>query len=223
LAYQVPSLASNQTIINMKKVILIVLVAVGFQVAPAYSQFGIHAGPVATLGEAFDSADGLDKLGGTIGFTFGAFYNVSLSKNFTIQPSVNYLNKRWGEELEDLTNGDITITTMSINYLEIPVQLVYHSEQETGVFAGIGPSLMYGLSGKRTVDFNGNKTSTDYEFGSGANQEPPMTIGFNLMFGYDFGKILMGLNYGSGLTNQATDNRDQGNGSHLALRVGYTF
>ncbi|SMD44488.1 Outer membrane protein beta-barrel domain-containing protein [Aquiflexum balticum DSM 16537] len=207
----------------MKKVIFIVLVAVGFQVAPAYSQFGIQAGPVGTLGEAFETADGLDKLGGTIGFTFGAFYNVALTKNIAIQPSVNYLNRRWGDELEDLDTGDITNTSMSINYLEIPVQLVYHSEEETGVFAGIGPSLMYGLSGKRTVDFNGNRTSTDYEFGSGANQESPMTIGFNLMFGYDFGKILMGLNYGSGLTNQATDNRDQGNGSHLALRVGYTF
>jgi hypothetical protein len=207
----------------MKKIILIVLIAAGFQVAPAYSQFGIQAGPVATLGEAFDTADGLDKLGGMIGFTFGAFYNVSLTKNFAIQPSVNYLNKRWGDELEDLDTGDITNTSMSINYLEIPVQLVFHSEQETGVFAGIGPSLMYGLSGKRTVDFNGNKTSTDYEFGSGTNQEPPMTIGFNAMFGYDFGKVLMGLNYSMGLSNQPEDNQNQGNGSHLALRVGYTF
>jgi hypothetical protein len=205
----------------MKKFLTILILSLFLHFNQSYAQFGIQAGPVGILGEAFPTADGLDKLGGALGFTFGAMYNLPLGEQFVIQPAVNFLNKRWADELENLTTGDIENTKMSINYLEIPVQFVYTGGNEKGFFAGIGPSFNMGLSGKRTVDLNGNSTTTDYNFGSGTNEEPPFTIAVNAMIGYSFGAIQLGLNYSQGLTNQPADGVDQGNVNHLALRLGY--
>ena len=112
---------------------------------------------------------------------------------------------------------------MSVNYLEIPVQFVFTGGKDKGFFAGVGPSFNLGLSGKRTVAFNGNTTTTDYKFGSGLNEEAPFTIAVNAMIGYSFGAIHLGLNFSQGLSNQPSDNIDRGNVNHLALRLGYVL
>lgn len=205
----------------MKKFLTVLILSFVLHYNQSLAQFGIQAGPVGILGEAFPTADGLDKLGGAMGFTFGAMYNLPLGDQFVIQPAVNFLNKQWKDDLENLTTGDSEITKMSINYLEIPLQFVFTGGNEKGFFAGIGPSFNLGLSGKRTVDLNGNTTTSDYNFGSGANEEPPFTIAVNAMIGYSFGAIQVGLNFSQGLTNQPSDSFDQGNVNHLALRLGY--
>ncbi|MCH6234406.1 porin family protein [Cognataquiflexum rubidum] len=207
----------------MKKIMTIAILIFVFHSHKSFGQFGIQAGPVGVFGEAFPTADGLDKLGGALGFTFGAMYHVPLGDQFVIQPAMNFLNKKWSDELENLNTGDIEMTKMSINYLEIPVQFVFTGGKEKGFFAGLGPSFNMGLSGKRTVESNGNSTTTDYNFGSGSNEEAPFTIAVNAMVGYSFGAIQVGLNYSQGLTNQPAAGADQGNVNHLALRIGYVL
>jgi hypothetical protein len=214
---------SDQILQIMKKFLTVLILSFVLHINQSYAQFGIQAGPVGILGEAFPTADGLDKLGGAMGFTFGAMYNLPLGDQFVIQPAVNFLNKQWKDDLENLTTGDSEITKVSINYLEIPVQFVFTGGNEKGFFAGIGPSFNLGLSGKRTVDLNGNTNTSDYNFGSGANEEPPFTIAVNAMVGYSFGAIQLGLNFSQGLTNQPSNNFDQGNVNHLALRFGYVI
>jgi hypothetical protein len=214
---------SDQILQIMKKFLTVLILSFVLHINQSYAQFGIQAGPVGILGEAFPTADGLDKLGGAMGFTFGAMYNLPLGDQFVIQPAVNFLNKQWKDDLENLTTGDSEITKVSINYLEIPVQFVFTGGNEKGFFAGIGPSFNLGLSGKRTVDLNGNTNTSDYNFGSGANEEPPFTIAVNAMVGYSFGAIQLGLNFSQGLTNQPSNNFDQGNVNHLALRLGYVI
>lgn len=211
----------DQILHIMKKFLTVLILSFVLHFNQSFAQFGIQAGPVGILGESFPTADGLDKLGGALGFTFGATYNLPLGDQFVIQPAVNFLNKQWKDDLENLTTGDSEITKMSINYLEIPVQFVFTGGNEKGFFAGIGPSFNLGLSGKRTVDLNGNTTTTDYNFGSGTNEEAPFTIAVNAMIGYSFGAIQLGVNYSQGLTNQPADGIDQGNVNHLALRLGY--
>lgn len=207
----------------MKKFLTVLILSFVLHFNQSFAQFGVQAGPVGILGEAFPTADGLDKLGGAMGFTFGALYNLPLGDQFVIQPAVNFLNKQWKDELENFNTGDLENTKMSINYLEIPVQFVFTGGNEKGFFAGIGPSFNLGLSGKRTVVLNGNTNTSDYNFGSGANEEPPFTIGVNAMVGYSFGALQLGLNFSQGLTNQPTDGADQGNVNHLALRLGYVI
>lgn len=207
----------------MKKFLAVFILSLLMYCNQSFAQFGFQAGPVGILGEAFPTADGLDKLGGAVGFTFGSMYNLPLGDQFVIQPAVNFLNKQWKDDLENLTTGDSEITKMSINYLEIPVQFVFTGGNEKGFFAGIGPSFNLGLSGKRTVDLNGSSSSSDYVFGNGTNEEPPFTIAVNAMIGYSFGALQLGLNFNQGLTNQPAEGTDQGNVNHLALRLGYVF
>jgi hypothetical protein len=213
----------EQNLHIMKKFLIVFILTFVISFHQSFAQFGFQAGPVGIFGEAFPTADGLDKLGGAMGFTFGAMYNLPIGEKFVIQPAVNFLNKQWKDDLENLTTGDSEITKMSINYLEIPVMFVYTGGKEKGLFAGIGPSFNMGISGQRTVNFNGNATTTDYNFGSGTGEEPPFTVAVNAMVGYSFGAVQLGLNFSQGLTNQPPIGVDQGNVNHLALRLGYIF
>jgi hypothetical protein len=202
------------------KTILLIAVAFLFTSHQVNAQIGIQAGVVGVFGEAYPTDDGTDFLGGATGYTLGLFYSARISNILIFQPSLSWLNKGWKDELDD--GFDITETKMSVNYLEIPLQLVYKQQKASGFFAGIGPSVFYGISGTRTVTVNGNETSSDHTFGDEEGQEKPLTIGFNAMVGYSFGRIQVHLNYGQGLTNNS-DTENQGIGSHLALRIGYIF
>ncbi|MCC5928007.1 MAG: PorT family protein [Cyclobacteriaceae bacterium] len=206
----------------MKNFILSMALLGLFQIQNVYAQLGVQAGVVGILGEAFPTADGLDKLGGAMGFTAGLLYEISLSGKVHFQPAVNLVTKSWKDELLNIDTDDLEITKVGINYLEIPLSLVFRGSDK-GFFAGVGPSIMMGLSGKRTVDRNGNVLTTDYQFGSGDNQENPLTIGVNVMAGYSFGSLFVNLNFNQGLTNQPGEDLNQGNVNHLALRAGYIF
>ncbi len=202
----------------MKKGLLLGLISFLFISADVFSQIGVQAGLIGVPGEAFTTADGLDKAGGAMGFTVGIYYDYPVSEKLTFQPAVNLVNKKWKDDLDG-----IEITEVSINYLEIPLQVVFNQGGEKGFFFGAGPSLMYGLSGKADITIGGSKTSFDYEFGSGEFEENPLTIAANIMAGYSFGSLNINVNYSHGITNQPGSDRDQGNENHFALRIGYKF
>jgi hypothetical protein len=66
----------------------------GVALTKAHAQFGLQAGPVGIFGEAFETADGRDKPGGALGYTFGLTYNFGLGDKFVLQPGLNFLNKQ---------------------------------------------------------------------------------------------------------------------------------
>ena len=200
----------------MKKQLILLMLAGFFAMHPISAQIGIQGGGVGIFGESFPTADGLDKLGGARGYTFGIFYNKTIGDNLAIQPAVNWLNKQWKDDLDDTE-----FTKMAVNYLEIPVQAVYTTGGNKGFFIGAGPSFLVGLSGTRTVTINSNTENTGYEFGSDENPEGRLTIGVNAMAGYSFGGLFASVNYGHGLTNQASEEQDFGNKNHLAVRIGF--
>jgi hypothetical protein len=205
----------------MRKYVLIAFMASFLNSIPVFAQFGIQAGIVGVPGEAFPTADKQDKMGGATGYTFGIFYQHPVGKKFVFQPAMNLLNKGWKDDLDD---GE-EVTSMRINYLEIPLQMVFTGGRNKGFFIGAGPSLLFGLGGKYKIDrSDGQDVETDYKFGSDANQEKPFTLGLNTMIGYNFGGLMVGVNYGMGISNRTPPaNVDYGNQSHFALRVGYLF
>lgn len=204
----------------MKKLI-IAAIAILLYATPTKAQFGVQAGAVGVPGEAFPTADNLDKLGGAAGFTLGVFYQYAVGEKFVFQPAVNLLNKRWKDDLDD----GFEVTSMSINYLEIPLQFVYTGGKDKGFFAGAGPSILFGIGGKYKIEGDGVQDfEENYEFNTTKFPEKPLTIGLNAMVGYNFGGLMVGVNYGMGLTNRdVPDNKDFGNESHFALRIGYIF
>lgn len=199
----------------MKKQLILTLLTGLFTLHMVYAQLGVQGGMVGVFGESFPTADGRDKIGGAKGFTFGVVYNVEIADHLSVQPGLNWLNKQWKDDLDG-----IEFTKMSVNYLEIPIQIVYTSGENTGFFIGAGPSIMVGVSGTRTITINTNTESSAYALG-GPDQEGRFTFGVNAMVGYALKRVIFGVNYGQGLTNQPNVDQDFGNKNHLALRLGF--
>jgi len=182
----------------------------------AEAQIGLYGGLIGVPGESFPTADGRDKAGGASGFTLGASWDFPLGDRLVVQPGVNLVNKGWMDDLDELQ-----FTTVRINYLEVPAHVLFTGGAGGGFFVGAGPALLYGLSGTRTVEFRGNRTETDYSFGNGVGQEGALTLALSATAGYDLGRLVLQVGYNQGLTNQAGDNQDFGNESHVALRIGF--
>ncbi|MEZ4773289.1 MAG: outer membrane beta-barrel protein [Bacteroidia bacterium] len=198
----------------MKKQLIITALVYLFTLHLAHAQIGVQGGMVGVFGESFPTADGLDKLGGAKGFTVGVFYNVEIAENLSVQPAINWLNKTWKDELDETE-----FTRMVVNYLEVPVQLVYTAGEDKGFFVGAGPSFWVGMSGTRTVTIAADTQNSGYALGA-PDQEGRFTLGVNAMLGYALEKVVFSVNYGQGLTNQPDEAQNFGNKNHLALRLG---
>jgi len=206
----------------MKKLLAVTILICSLSVFSANAQFGIQIGGVASTHEAFAPYDSLEKVSGAVGYTFGVFYKHWLTDYISLQPGLNLVSKRWWEELDD--GVAIYVTRVSMNYLELPIQVVYTSKKTRGIFVGAGPSLMVGLGGKRTVTEDGNLIESDkITIGSVNAPEKRMTIAVNTMAGYAFKRVLTSLNYSQGITNQPANNADHGNVNQLTLRVSFLF
>ncbi len=203
----------------MKNLLTLIALVYLLSVIPANAQIGLQAGATAAPDEAFIPYDSLGKVSGAVGYTFGVFYKYWLTDHISLQPALNFTNKRWWEELDD--GGTFYITRVSLNYLEVPVQAVFTANKTKGFFIGAGPSLMIGLSGKRTVTEDGELIADDkIKIGSESAPEKKVTIAVNAMAGYAFKHFLASLNYTRGMTNQPVGEDDHGNVSHLTLRIG---
>ncbi|MBN8578100.1 MAG: PorT family protein [Cytophagales bacterium] len=206
----------------MKKYPVLIMLFCFIALFKAHAQLGFQVGGVATTDYAFVTYDSLEKVSGGIGFSFGVFYKHWLTDHLSVQPALNFINKRWWEELDD--GLAIYRTKVSVNYAEIPVQLVFTSHKTRGFFAGAGPSVLIGLSGRRKVTENGNVIEDDkIEIGSVQAPEKRMTLALNAIAGYVFKRTSIGLNYTKGITNQPVGDADHGNVSHLTLRFGILF
>ncbi len=193
------------------------------------AQLGVQAGAMAVPGEAYPSTVNLagERLGGMLSYTAGLFYEYRINKNLVVRPELNWLHKRWGEEHIDDVIEETLDRVMGINYLEVPLQLLYAPAADKGILLGGGPAILFGMNGKmKTKSSVGTSTSEAYKFNQ-TDGEKALTIGVNLLLGYRFNKIHLTLNYNRGLTNKGehTSNafKDYGNESHIALRVGYHF
>ncbi len=113
-------------------------------------KFGLQAGPSFSSGtqkvsiENVFSTDINYKTFTT--FTGGIYGKFDLGKTLAIQPEVNFLQKG-GKSTIDGEKMDA-----KVNYLEIPIYVLYHNNPESGFFAGIGPSFNIGISGKYKID-----------------------------------------------------------------------
>lgn len=206
----------------MKKLVALLSIVCILSIIQSNAQVGIQAGAVASPYEAFVPYDSLDKVSGAIGFTAGVFYKYWVTDHLSVQPALNLINKRWWEELDD--GGEFYITRVSMNYLELPVQVVFTTNKTRGFFVGAGPTLLVGLGGKRTVTHNDNIIENDkLKIGSANAPEKSLTLALNAMVGYTFKHFSVGLNYNKGITNQPVNDGDQGNVSHITLRVSFLF
>jgi hypothetical protein len=226
----------------MKKVFVLTVFAVIIIAAEAQVGFGVQAGiNAASFNDKFTSGNTTttNKYKSKVGFTVGAFADISISDALVFRPGLNFIQKG-GKFTETRTFFGVTTNyeyTRTGNYLELPLNVVYKIAAGGGkVFIGAGPSIGYGLSGKdKAKVINGNTTqeqSTSIKFDGKDNNTATdnkshlkaLDLGANFMAGYQLGNnIFAKLSYTIGLSNINPDDNSSTKNKGFGFTVGYIF
>ena len=126
-------------------------------------------------------------------------------KNFAIQPGINWVQK--GTKNEETIGSSSYKTTLSNNYLEIPVDLLYY---RSGFFIGAGASASYGMAGKWKTESGGQTEKEDVKFGDKDKDDMKVIdFGLNILAGYQLsGGLVFSATFNQGLSNLATGDTD---------------
>jgi hypothetical protein len=158
------------------------------------------------------------------GITAGLMLDAPLSQNFHFQPGLNFVQKGY------TAKDDEAKETFNINYIELPLNFGYYSN---GFFAGAGPSLAYGMSGKDKLKYTDQSIPDEDEkidFGSGEDQIKQFDFGANVTAGYKTRSgFLIAANYTAGLSNLAntgsdnTEDKTKIRNNCFGIKIGYLF
>jgi Outer membrane protein beta-barrel domain len=228
----------------MKKFFLLCTAAL---VSGLYTQaqvtFGLKAGfSAANISSKFEGDSGIAARKADTktlpAFHGGVIVDIALDDQLSLQPGLFFSQKGTktsSVKTEVMGVTFITSSTTRLNYLELPVNLLYKHQIGSGkLFAGFGPYLAYGISGKLKVKGGGENFSIDQEvkvkfkdsqeysakevyikpFDAGAN----FTAGYELKMGW-----LFSLNYSLGLTNTSPYDKEKEKNHYFGVSVGYLF
>ena len=163
------------------------------------------------------SGDDIDDTELRNGFAIGGFLVMDLNGQFFIRPEIYYTSKGFAMSMEESeSTGDYEISysgesSISLNYLEVPVLGVFAVTKNFNLFAG--PYLDIFLNGKRTTESEGyyryllnNEWITQDLSGSDSEDiksDEINTPGLGLLFGaeYVIGQFSFDVRYSMGLTN----------------------
>ncbi len=160
------------------------------------------------------------------GITAGLFIQAPLSSNFSFQPALNFVQK--GYLIKDGSYKD----KLNLNYVEVPLNFVYHTNKDGGFFIGAGPSVAVAMSGKEKItdnDFPEGNGEEKVKFGSDPEEVKRIDFGANAIAGYKFaGGFMISGNYNLGLSsinNKTDDPEDDGTikNRYFAIKIGYVF
>jgi len=196
----------------------------------AFSQdikFGIQAGAAMASQKAKQSGISITS-DGKVGFTVGVLTDISVAENFTFQPGLNFTQK--GSKFSISDGGESIKTTQTLNYLELPLNFLYRAPAGNGkFFAGLGPVLNYGISGKVKVQMTGEpEVSEDIKFGSDEAEDDykPFEFAGNILAGYEFSNgVYAAASYNAGLSNIGVggDSDNSLKNLYFGVRIGFKF
>ncbi|HKP31966.1 MAG TPA: porin family protein [Chitinophagaceae bacterium] len=201
----------------MKKTIGLLLLS-SFAVAIANAQSAlILKGGVNLANVSVTSNGRVDDAKQLTSFHVGLAGDLAITKFLSFQPGVLLTGK--GSKTESGTESDANFYKATTNplYIEIPANLVVKLpvSSQTKLFFGAGPYLGIGIAGKNKTEgkflgagfknendikfSNDDPTTLDYEEGAGFNILKRFDYGLNGTAGFEFDKVLLGVNYGLGL------------------------
>jgi hypothetical protein len=207
----------------MKKTMLTLALFVAFYI-PGFSQkkimYQISAGMNSSMVKSETDNEKTNSKS-ILGFAAGITAKLPVGNHFTIEPGLNFLQKG-GKDKQDQYTANVTL-----DYLEMPVNLVYNTGGKSGkFFIGAGPSIAYAVFGKVKAENGGVAASVKLKFGNGPDDDlKPMDLGANFITGYRlWNGIVFGANYNIGLSNLMTDAQGgKWNNYYFGLRLGYEF
>ncbi len=160
--------------------------------------YGIRAGlNVPTL--TFSANNISYKTNSSTNFHVSGFVDAPIATNLSIQPGLSVHGK--GGKLDDQVT-DFNNVSLSLLYLELPVNFVYYipTGESGDFFAGAGPYAGYGLTAKGRA--NGESESASFEEAGVKNFD----AGLNFLLGYKLRSgLLFNAGYGLGLANISND------------------
>jgi outer membrane immunogenic protein len=177
------------------------------------TRFGFQAGmTLASIHQSgYGESHNMDR---KPGFTAGLVVDKQLGKKFIFQPELNWTQKGGNE------SGDIT-SHVTLNYIEVPLKLLYRARGDHGFFIGGGPAIAFGVGGKlKASDY-----SMDLHFGDGADKigkpfdaSVMATAGFLTKRGLQFSVA-----YDQSFINYSNETGSSIRNNYFAFRVGYLF
>jgi hypothetical protein len=187
----------------MKKILLTVITIFAFNVATqAQMRFGIKGGLNLANVSISPAQTGFEPKS-IISFHAGLVLDASLSESISIQPALLFSQKGYGVSG---SSGGVTIDgKATLNYLEIPINVLYHATD--ALTFGAGPYLGYALSGNAsTTVTSAGKSQTDSKSLDFDKDVKRIDYGLNITAGYEVIEgLIISANYSLGLANINAD------------------
>lgn len=164
-----------------------------------FTQYGVKAG----LNLSNMTVDNSNDRNLRTGFHAGVFGRLGISEFFSLQPELLYTTKGFTNTYDiAIAQSDVDF---NLNYIEIPVNVVYHLSEDFSFM--LGPYVGY-LAGANVETNNEVLEFFDFDTESNIDRDNFKTIDFGLTAGLDFTleQFIFGFKYNLGLTSVAKDN-----------------
>ena len=195
------------------------------EIVPAGAQnagWGLITG--TTLSQVrISTSDRCDNTSWLFGTSVGAMADMPFTWDVSIQPVLQFLQKG-GQGSEDFDHR-----TIRLNYLELPINLVYHGNgKHSQIVIGMGLSFSYGLYGTGKIPLDGQVRNISIKFANSPDDLlRPLEVGINALAGYEWKNgIFFQCNVNRGFNNVYNQNPSDPHAPlwsniYFGLRVGY--
>jgi hypothetical protein len=146
-----------------------------------------------TMSNLYINEPDMDNENARFGFHLGFFSKVLFAETFGIQPEILFTNKGTSATYEGLINQTVDF---NLNYIDIPVMLVYRPLEIVEVHAGPYVGLLLNSNIKYSGLIDGENELNRDNFNT-------IDYGIGLGLEFDFGLVKAGLRYNLGLKEVA--------------------
>jgi hypothetical protein len=207
----------------MKRIFLLAVMAVAVTAMSAQG-LGLRGG----VNMSNFAGDDVEDSKMQTGFHIGLDYEIAVAPDFYFAPGLLFSTK--GAKFEESAMGITGEEKFILNYLEVPLNLVYKPLLGEGnLIVAFGPYLGYGIGGKYKAEISGGGESEsgeeDITFGSDDDDMfKAFDMGANISFGYMFaGGLSVQLNTQLGLVTIANGDDASVKNTGFGLGLGYRF
>jgi len=197
-------------------IVIILVLSASFAIAQEKSKmsFGILGGVnFQNLNGKLSSGDKLEN-DMLLGFHGGVNVQVPIAPEFYFQPGLMFATKG-AKDTYTILGAEFT-DEIKINYIEMPLNLVYKASLGNGFFMlGFGPYVAYGISGKQVFE------GKDITFERGVDYNA-LDAGANIFAGFETaGGLFMQLDTQFGMMNINPDDENSSTDQATAKNTGF--
>ncbi|MEN9547881.1 MAG: hypothetical protein RIR12_472 [Bacteroidota bacterium] len=202
----------------MKKIFFVLFAALSVSTVfgqKGKAQVGVSAG--MAWSNIYDNVDGNAKTDARAGISLGMLLNAPINACWTFQPAIQYIQK--GSNLYK-TNAETKY--VALRYAELQLNML--KTTKSGIYAGLGPVLSFGMPSKIVSETKDGKSEKALVFGNDpVNNYRGLDYGANALLGVKWKcGLITGFNYTLGLRNLTPAGAEpkQKSGS-FGFKVGY--